>query len=312
MKENNIGTIIKNNMIKYMNDKKYNSYFNLQLYYLVKNIKFNVNYSCLNNVSVNIYSIYNSPPIINVFINNNYVCNDFELLGKKILKTIIHKLTNFDEYYFDIICISLGLQSISNYNIKIAFTGIPEQFIEYKNWDGQFYIINCDNIINNFELMNVKYIEYWMFEYKKIGINKLKDDLKDFNLTRKNNYTIDDFKLFNKLNSLFNIISEENYKYYIKLKKILYRYLMCMLNDVDIFNYYNYSNLEEELKELDIRYIELILKSLSDEQIIYLINNNDLNDISYLKCLNNHTKKKILEKSNLLFNDKIKLTNMIE
>ena len=160
--------------------------------------------------------------------------------------------------------------------------------------------------------MNVKYIEYWMFEYKKIGINKLKDDLKNFNLTRKNNYTIDDFKLFNKFNSLFDIISEENHKYYIKLKKILYRYLICMLNDVDIFNYYSYSNLEEELKQLDIKYIELILKSLSDEQIIYLINNNELSDISYLKCLNNHTKKKILEKSNLLFNDKIKLTNMIE
>lgn len=55
-----------------------------------------------------------------------------------------------------------------------------------------------------------------------------------------------------------------------------------------------------------------IINTLNKEDIVYLINNDYIKDIYWLKNINNEIKKEIILENNIPFKFKVKLTNYME
>ena len=302
MKIDTANHLMREYLIEYTKNLKYNSYFNLQFCQLMGNIDIDENDMFDDDINIFISRGFYFNHSINVEIGKNYLeyinLNNYKLICKQILKHIIDKITDKDENLKNIAYNLLNINNIlNNKNICVSFS-YYEDYVKYKN---NVLYMEC-NIDFFLDLINLNDIKEWMFINKENGIyNSINNcNFKYFKVKEKENYTINDFKFFMLLNDILNVsFNNRN-----SMTKVLNEYLKYILKHYKI----HISSLKE-IRELNPKFIIKILRSLNENQIVRLINNEYLTDLEYLKYLNKDILKKVLCKINIPFKDRIELTN---
>lgn len=299
---------LKEEIIKYLYNIKYDNCFCLQLFHIFKTSKF---IFCTYKNTI----IFGKTPIfeLEVLINENFIKDKNYTLEEKVMiilnsfiKNLIdkHLLEKFNELKLVNIKNNyiINYEYSNRYDIQCIYSVEQNKhmfFIE------NFYIENSLSYIQYINVNNIIMLPTTFFGFRRFDPQKLKY-IKDFKVIKKDIYTTNDFEIFCLLNFCCcknNSIS--------KFENILSQYLKLILNNIKLdsdcvimfYNYYEYF-----LKE---SYIKDISKKFNKQAIVDFLNEtrNMDNDMSKFKYINNNIKKEILLRDDISFQDKIKLSN---